>query len=173
MNRFSVPISFRSTGSVAESAFYLVLHDFVALFGSLLAGFIGVVALAPSQYLLNHPVLDRLLSSQFNPGFWVPSIVIGFVAYFYTRHPATYWVGSLNLVLLLIMALCVAAHRQTNVSLSRSLFCELLATDTQCGVNASFARLIFVGPILGSLAYSIGAGIALTGKKVTEILNDV
>ena len=146
-------------------AFHAVLHELFALFIALIGGFFGITLLAPSHPYSNHPILSDFLSSQFNPGFWFPALFAGFAVNYYTRHRSACWIGLLGLAILVTLVVGGQYHRH-QMPFWRSAYCDLLSMDdNRCGEGTSFGKMVIVGPVLGSISYSIGSALALRTKR--------
>jgi hypothetical protein len=152
-----------------KKAFQFVSHELAAIAGSLMCGLFLLVRLDGASAAHQHSVIYELLVSQYSPAFWVGGLFLGFVINYHTQNRSACWLGTLNMALLIVIALIDVRnvpHNPYYRSLAEGrpwryeyrLFFSLHGGD-------EFAKLFFVGPILGSVAYSIGARLGLRNRK--------
>jgi hypothetical protein len=140
--------------------------EFVAVVSSLICGIILVSRASDASLAHQYSLIFRVVAFQYNPGFWVPGLFLGFAINHHLRHRSAYWLGPVN-VLLLIVLICVGllgwphpTHAtEQSWAYQKCMFFSL--NDGICGPDAGFGRLLFAGPILGSVAYSIGSWFGL------------
>jgi hypothetical protein len=158
------------TPTLPERIFWLVGHEVVALFTSFIGGWIGITALTQSEPHKNHFLLFTALASQFNPGFLVPAFFVGFVINYHARNRSACWLGLINSLLLSITVVADAAYEQNRAHFGHTVYCDILALgNNRCDMDGIFARLVLVGPVLGSIAYSLGSLLALRYKKESSV----
>jgi hypothetical protein len=158
-----------------RTVFNFIGHELAAVFGSLVAAFAILSYLDGASSYHQHSLVFRLAASQYSPAFWIPGLFLGFAINYHTRDRSAYWMGIIN-VLLFVALFFVEVRGLSTSAYSRKVtggnywhyaYCEMFSLDAQaCGADA-FARLFITGPVLGSVAYALGAKLAFRYEKDT------
>ena len=111
-----------------------------------------------------------LAVSQYSPAFWVPGFLLGFVINKQMRNRSAQWIGPACVLLLLVCVVCDVwffSHSSyfraaTKGHYLRYEYDQLFSLeDGDCSNTECLAKLLILPPVWASVAYSIGAWLAL------------
>ena len=163
--------------SVQKRTALFVFHGLAATFPSFVIGFIAVGTMGSGP--APHPGLFRQLATAviYALAFWGSAFLLGLVINDHMRNRSACWVGVVGVVSLVLFVLadawsvrhysyyanCVQGHYW------KYEYSQFFALDSSryCGSDG-FGQLFITTPVLSSIAYSIGAWLALRfGKRKT------
>ena len=145
----------------------LVYHIPLAMVASM------IVATLLSMFLLRDSV-------PFGPSVWLAGFGLGFLINRKLRDRAACWVGIIGVLGLAILIICsyrgfeTSAYyrQQTGDSYWAYLDESLFTSDSnKCGSSECLGQFFFTAPVVASVAYSLGAFLALRSKSKGNIQN--
>jgi hypothetical protein len=156
----------------------LTTHIALAMVGSTAVGFILVIlfsTLLRGVGIHGPALFDRLIFDvPYGAFFWGTALLLGFVADREMQDRSACWVGLLGLVLLFLMMLGDVSGLERsqeyrsyrNGDSWQHEYDQLLSLDNgKCGDSECLGKLLFTTPAVNSIAYSIGAWLALRSRK--------
>ncbi len=159
--------------TVQGRLFRFILHFFVSTIGVAFAGWIIVARLDVSSSH-HHGWFATFIASQYSPAFWIAGFFLGLVINDYMRNRSAQWIGPICFALLLVLVFADVRffdhstyYRTVTQGHSwRWEYYQLFSLDNgNCGGSECLGKLLIVPPVLGSIAYSVGAWLALRHKK--------
>jgi hypothetical protein len=150
--------------------FRFIAHFSIATIVSLVIGFL-LLTLLPVGPSHHHRLLSKLLTDvPYSPALWLAGLLTGLVVNTFMRDRSACWVGIFCALLFAGMILASVPgyehstydRQRTHSSFSEYIYGELFSLDdSQCGGDECLGKLFFTAPVLGSVAYSVGAWLAL------------
>lgn len=154
--------------SPLEEVIALVVHFPISIFGTVL---VAAVLSWPVAAIFSRLGARRIdFATAYNPFLWVSGILLGLLINRFAHHRSAYWAGTLALLLMFaVMVWDISIYKRsgyygalTHGHYWRYEFGQLFSRgDASCSDSECLGKLFITVPVVASVAYSIGAWLAL------------
>lgn len=152
----------------------LIVHAAIAGVGCMFVGFLLLSFLQIKARGPHYFVILFFTDVPYSPAFWGSAFVVGFFLNRYFKDNLAYWSGPiavLALALMILIDLAEYEHNSYEIAASNHSFIryewgQLFSLDpNKCPADECLGKLLFTAPVLNSIAYSVGARLAVVGAK--------
>jgi|SRR5580698_4915700 hypothetical protein len=155
---------------------YFPLHFLIGTGGMFFLGMVVFMGLSVAHSLVKLDLPN--LGTAYNPFFWVPAGITGFLVNRSTRNRSACFIGLLAIAFLVArMFWDVSTHKQSKYYSHLveqqygghywryEIQQQLSPSDAACGGSECLGKALFTVPVVTAVAYSIGAWFGLRSKR--------